>query len=173
MSYGLLEHFDSSALERSFAEAKRILKPGGMIVGDIAHGRFSVRTVATWLNFGASAVYHTLRGQLRKVPSLRTAYFEPFYENELGQADWEDHLRALGFVEVQVLCIRPFPPLALTGRLEGIYVRLMESAIRFYRWFDRSQSWLSRRWGWTYLFSAVKPGRPDATGNSVPLAPRW
>jgi hypothetical protein len=124
------------------------------------------------LNFAASAVYHTLRGQFRKLPSLRAAYFEPFYENDLGLVDWAECLKAFGFIQVQVLCIRPFPPLALAGRLENVYIRLMERALPFYRWFDQSQSALSRRWGWTYLFCAVKPGTSASTVNAAPLAPR-
>jgi SAM-dependent methyltransferase len=157
MSYGLLEHFDRGALAGSLAETRRVLRPGGVFLGDSVHGRFSARKVATWLNFGASWIYHALRGRFRELASLPGAYFHPFYENDLGLADWRECLSSAGFVQVQVLCTRPFPPLAIAGRLERLYVSLMEKAVRFYRWFDESQSWLSRRWGWTYLFRAVKP----------------
>ena len=156
MSYGLLEHFDRGALTESLHETRRLLRPGGVFLGDIAHGAFSVRKVGTWLNFAVSAVYHALRGQFRRLPSLYAAYFRPFYENDLGLTEWEGCLKTSGFAEVVMLCTRPFPPLAITGQLERVYLLLMEKALRFYRWFDESQSCLSRRWGWTYLFRAVK-----------------
>lgn len=156
MSHGLLEHFDRDALTRSFGEAGRVLRPGGILLGDIVHGNFSVRTVATWLNFVASFGYHTMRGQFRTLPSLYTAYFHPFYENTLDLAEWQECLEAGGFVQVEMLATRPFPPLAVTGRFEKLYIDLMERMLPFYRWFDESQSWLSKRWGWAYLFRAVK-----------------
>jgi SAM-dependent methyltransferase len=157
MSYGLLEHFDRDALARSMAEAGRILRPGGVIMGDIVHGRFSARTVGNWLSFAALSLYRVLRGQWRRVRPLYGACFESLYENDLGPRDWEDCLKGSGFEDVILLSIRPFPPLAIAGRLDQLYVRFMERALRLYRWFDRSQSWLARRWGWTYLFRAVKP----------------
>ncbi|MBC7261012.1 MAG: methyltransferase domain-containing protein, partial [Chloroflexi bacterium] len=157
MSYGLLEHFDQQAISFCLQESYRVLKPGGVLVGDIVHSRFSARKVAIGLNFAASAVYHVLRGQWRRVPSLSQGYFHPFYENTLGLAEWKEYLRRNGFADVRILCIRPFPALAVTGALEKLYIRLMEAMLPFYRWFDESQSWLSRHWGWTYLFYATKP----------------
>jgi SAM-dependent methyltransferase len=158
MSYGLLEHFDEEALAESLAETRRVLRPGGMLVGDVVHGRLSARRVATWLNLSASWVYHALRGRFRELASLHHAYFHSFYENDLDLPGWQRCLERAGFAQVEVLSIRPFPPLAISGRAETLYVRLMEGMLPFYRWFDESQSWLSKRWGWTYLFRAIKPG---------------
>lgn len=156
MSYGLLEHFDERAIASCLQESYRVLNPGGVLLGDIVHSRFSARKVAIGLNFVVSAVYHFLRGQWHKVPSLYHGYFHAFYENTLGLTEWKECLQRNGFMDVQILCIRPFPPLAVTGVLEKLYIRLMETMLPFYRWFDESQSWLSKRWGWTYLFCATK-----------------
>lgn len=41
MSYGLLEHFTEPALVELLAETNRVLRPGGLHIVDIIHGRWS------------------------------------------------------------------------------------------------------------------------------------
>ncbi len=159
MSYGLLEHFDDEQAFEVIKESVRILKPGGIMLSDIIHSRFSARTVGLALSFSASFLYHVISLDFKRLRGLRSAYFHEFYENDLNDKDWYMLLQRAGLRDVDVRVCRPFPPLALGGYPEKLYVGLMERCLRFWHWFDASQSWLIRRWGWMYLTVATKPER--------------
>jgi SAM-dependent methyltransferase len=158
MSYGLLEHFDPEALRASLAETFRVLRPGGIIMGDIVPDKFSSRKVAVWLSLTASLLFHALRGRFRRMPAVYAGYADPFYENTLNMSEWEAYLAGAGFAGIHLQAIRAFPPLPIAGGVERSYVALMEKAIRFSRWFDAANTRLTRTWAWTYLFWAEKPG---------------
>lgn len=157
MSHGLLEHFDSQSLRAVMPEMVRVLRPGGLFVADISHGGFSVRKVARWLNLPVSLGYYLCRADFSKLRLLWRAHFDGFYENSLNAEQWADQLEMATLCQVQVKVMRPFPPFALTPSIGRMYVGLMERLLGFWRRFDRSQSWLTRRWGWLYLAYGTKP----------------
>jgi len=153
MSYGLLEHFDERHLSELLGEVLRVLRPGGLFISDIVPGpqRFSVRTVGLILSYVGSVVYHLAKGQGEKAKQLYAAYFQHLYENTFNDREWVQILERASLVSVTVDVCHPFPPLAVAGRLERTYVRLMKAAMPLWCWFDGRNSWLSRRWGWMYL----------------------
>jgi SAM-dependent methyltransferase len=157
MSHGLLEHFNKHLLPSVLQEATRILKPDGLFLADISHGRFSVRKVARWLNFPLSLGYYLLRVDTSKLRALLANYFAGFYENRLGTREWKRALEDAGLVNVEVQVHRPFPPFTLTPALDKKYVALMEKLLPFWNRFDESQSWVARHWGWLYLAYGIKP----------------
>lgn len=158
MSYGLLEHFDDANLDRLLADVIRVLKPGGLFVADIVPFHYNARFLGSLLNFGASALYSTMRGRVSRVRELREHYFERYFESSHSPARWRAILRARGLEDVRVQVGRPFPALAISGRLERWYTRLMRRLLPFWRWFDASPSALTEAWGWMYLASGRKPG---------------
>jgi hypothetical protein len=138
-------------------ETTRILKPGGLFLADISHGRFSGRQVAKCLSFPLSLGYYLLRADVSKLRALLSNYFTGFYENRLGTREWKKALEDAGLTEVEVQVLRPFPPFALTPNLDKNYVALMEKLLPFWHRFDKSRSWFARHWGWLYLAYGNKP----------------
>jgi len=156
MSHGLLEHFDGESLGRVMGEMVRVLRPGGLFLADISHGCFSVRKVARWLNLPVSLAYYLCRADFDRFRVRWRAHFDGFYENDLNAEQWADELELARLSDVDVRVLRPFPPLDLTASIGTIYVALMEKLMGLWHWFDRSQSWLTRRWGWLYLAHGTK-----------------
>jgi SAM-dependent methyltransferase len=158
MSYGLLEHFQEQQVVLLVEAALRALRPGGLFLADIVPGpaRFTARTVSTAVGYVGSLAWHLLRGRARQAGRLHRDYFAHYYENTLDDRDWAGILTRLGLRSVQVEVCRPFPPLALAGRAEGAYVRLMQAAMPLWLKFDGRNSWLSRHWGWMYLAHGTK-----------------
>lgn len=159
MSYGLLEHFDERQLPKLLNEVLRVLRPGGLFLADIVPGpqRFSSRTVGLILSYVGSVLYHLVTGQGKKVGQLYETYFQHFYENVLDDREWARLLEQAGLQAVVVEVCRPFPPLAVRGRLERAYIKLMQAAMPLWKRFDGKNSWLSRRWGWMYLAHGMRP----------------
>lgn len=157
MSYGLLEHFSPGTLQAVLPEITRILRPGGLFISDIAHGRFSVRTLGIFASLIGSMMAHLLSFRWQRLPGLPTAYLNHYYENNLDSAGWTRALEHSGLVNVEVRVQQPFPPLALAGPLERAYVRLLRSMEFFWNWFDYSQPRWGAHWGWLYLASGNKP----------------
>ena len=163
MSYGLLEHFGETNLPQLLDEALRLLKPGGLFLADIVPGpsRLSIRTLGIVLSFIGSVVYHLAKREKKKVNQLYSAYFEHLYENSFDDKAWTRILTQAGLHSVTVEVCRPFPPLAITGKLERVYVTLMQAAMPLWHSFDGRNTWLSRRWGWMYLAHGTQaPSRP-------------
>lgn len=157
MSYGLLEHFTPERLLVLLAETHRVLRPGGMHVVDIIHGCLSVRTFATILNFSASAILRLIQGDSTRIGSLYTAYFERLYENQLTPDAWQQLFEEAGLGQVVVQVCRPFPPLALSGPAEQLYVHFLQALLPLWRWFDSSPAPGLRWLGWMYLVYGTKP----------------
>lgn len=157
MSYGLLEHFDEVALDVLLPEVTRVLRPGGLFVADIIPSRLNARAVATCVNMGAASVFYTLRGQPGMVRNLSQQYFGHYFETSFGPDVWEGLLRRSGLNEVAVQVCRPFPQLAIWGRLEAAYTGLMRALLPLWRRFDGSSNPVARQWGWMYLASGVRP----------------
>ena len=156
MSYGLLEHFTEPVLVELLAETNRVLRPGGLHIVDIIHGRWSIRTFASLLNFAASASASAVRGQSERIPQLYRAYFENYFENTLHPADWARLFEASGLQQVVVQTCRPFPMLAVSGRIERAYVALLKSAMPLWAWFDATQLPGADTLGWMDLVYGVK-----------------
>lgn len=156
MSYGLLEHFASEAINAVLVEVIRTLRPGGLFIADIAHGRFSVRTLGILLSLTGSTIFHAITLRWRRLPNLWNAYLRAFYENKLSDREWLDALRRAGLHNVHLRICHPFPPLALSNRPERIYVWLMRCLRSLWDWFHRSQPPWARWWGWLYLVWGVK-----------------
>ena len=159
MSYGLLEHFREMELPGLLRESLRLLRPGGLFLADIVPGpsRISIRTVGIAVSFISSLIYHLARGRRDKLRQLYSAYFGHLYENTLDDKAWARILTQAGLQSVQVEVCRPFPPLAISGRLEQTYVKLMQRAMPLWRSFDGRNNWLTRRWGWMYLAHGTSP----------------
>lgn len=155
MSYGLLEHFDSGALDSVLREVVRTLEPGGLFVADIAHGRLSSRTIGAGLSLIASLIFHASSLKFSKLPIiLRNGH--DLYENDLTPRQWTSALQRVGLRQVGLRVCHPFPPLALAGRWERAYVRWMELWRPVWSWFHRMQpSWCSRL-GWLYVVWGVR-----------------
>jgi SAM-dependent methyltransferase len=159
MSHGLLEHFEPGALRHLIREVVRVLRPGGLFVADIVPKRLNARAVGNAANLAASVLYHLLTGRFRRVGELPRAYFGHYYETAFSTAEWETILREEGLTGVAVQGCRPFPPLAVGGRLERLYVRLMRSALPFWTRFDASRAGWTQSWGWMYLAWGSKAAR--------------
>lgn len=157
MSYGLLEHFTEEALTRLLAETSRVLRPGGIHIVDIIHGRQSIRTFATIVNFAASACASLLRGRVDQIPQLREAYFNHYYENTLRASEYAELFRASGLEQVQAHTCRPFPLLAVSGAAERLYLAAIKLALPLWRWFDRTDVPVVNALGWMYLVYGIKP----------------
>ena len=153
MSYGLLEHFAPNILDAVLTEVIRTLRPGGLFIADIAHGRFSVRTLGVWLSSIGSTLFHTVTLRWRQLPD---AYLEVLYENDLDERQWSAALQRAGLSDVNARILHPFPPLAMSGRMERLYVSLLKFARPMWRWFDRTQPSWGRKWGWLYLVWGIK-----------------
>lgn len=156
MSYGLLEHFTEPALVELLAETNRVLRPGGLHIVDIIHGRWSIRTFASLLNFAASASVSAVRGRSDRVPQLYRAYFENYFENTLKPADWARMFEASGLQHVIAQTCRPFPMLAISGRAERAYVALLKSVMPLWAWFDATHLPGADALGWMDLVYGVK-----------------
>lgn len=157
MSYGLLEHFDERPLRALLAGVCRTLKPGGLFVADIVPARLNARMVGNVVNFMSAALRDLLRGQAAGIGRLHRAYFGHYHETSFGPAVYQRLLREQGLEQVRVQVCRPFPLLAISGRLEAAYVRLMRTLLPLWVWFDGANSWLSKQWGWMYLASGIRP----------------
>jgi len=157
MSYGLLEHFTEETLVKLMQETNRVLRPEGLHIADIIHGRFSARTIATYLNFATSAMIHLARGEAKDIPRLYRAYFKNYYENKITPANWARLFQATGLEAVVVNICRPFPPLAASGRVERAYVQILKALLPFWRWFDRTDLPGLNACGWMYLVHGKKP----------------
>jgi SAM-dependent methyltransferase len=156
MSYGLLEHFAPEIVDVVLAEVVRTLRPGGLFIADIAHRRFSVRTLGMWLSLIGSLAYHAATLRWQRLPSMTGAYLDALYENDLDNKAWSGALQRAGLQDVQVRICHPFPPLALSGRPERAYVALMQQLLPMWRRFHRDQPAWARWWGWLYLVWGVK-----------------
>lgn len=159
MSYGLLEHFTPEQLAPLLCETNRVLRPGGLHVVDIIHGRCSVRTLASYAHFLASAGARVARGRLRGLGAVYRSYLKNYYENRLGPDDWRRLFVESGLKQVGVHTCRPFPLLALSGGAEQLYLGLLRLALPLWRWYDQTDSRPLRWLGWMYLVYGVKGGR--------------
>jgi SAM-dependent methyltransferase len=157
MSYGLLEHFDEAPLRALLREVCRTLKPGGLLIADIIPARFNARAVGNAINLAASAAWEAVRGRWDALPGLRRAYFDHYHETSFGPEVYQCLLSEQGLEDISVQVCRPFPPLAVDGKLEEMYVRGMRRLLPVWRRFDQADSWFSRRWGWMYFVSARRP----------------
>ena len=158
MSYGLLEHFNPEMVTLVIAEVMRVLRPGGLFIADIAHGRFSVRKLGVWLSLVSSLVFHAITLRWRRLRDLPRSYTAHYYENELNDQDWIQVVQNAGVRNVQLQICHPFPPLALSGRLERLYVSGLLLMRPLWEWFHRVQPAWGRSWGWLYLVWGEKPG---------------
>lgn len=156
-SWGLVEHFDEASLRVLLRDVIRVLRPGGIFIADIIPGGFNARAVGTAFNFGASALFHVVRGKAKEVPELRRRYYERYFETSFSTKKWAQILREEGLIDVQVRGCRPFPPLALGGPLEWPYAALMRALLPAWIRFDNSKNFITQRWGWMYLASGLKP----------------
>lgn len=156
MSYGLLEHFDPAVLDELLCEVVRTLRPGGLFVADIAHGRFSSRTAGLVVSMLGSWLYYglTLRG--KSLAEMRRVYFGELYENQLDEREWAVALERAGLSEVRARVLHPFPPFALQGRLERGYIHALLALRGVWQWYHRAQPRWARRWGWLYFVSGIK-----------------
>ena len=159
MSYGLLEHFAPEALDSVLVEVVRTLRPGGLFVADIAHGRFSSRQVGAWISLATSLLFHFITLRWQKLEGLPGAYLKHYYENDLDEQAWGQALKRADLSAVQVRIYHPFPPLALSGWPEKLYVALMQWAHPVWQWFDRAQPRWGRFWGWLYIADGIKAQR--------------
>ncbi len=157
MSYGLLEHFNTETLSLLMTEVLRVLRPGGLFVADIAHGRFSVRRVGNWLNLAGSLTFHLLTFRWHRLKSLPRYYTDHFFENDLNEQDWVRKVKIAGLDEVGMRICHPFPPLALSGLAERVYINALQLTRPIWDWFNHSQPSWGRHWGWLYLIWGVKP----------------
>lgn len=166
MSYGLLEHFTEEALTRLLAETSRVLRPGGIHIVDIIHGRRSIRTLATIANFAASACASVLRGRADQLPQLRSAYFNHYFENTLRASEYAALFRESGLQQVQAHTCRPFPLLAVSGAAERLYLAAIKLALPLWRWFDRTDVPVVNALGWMYLVYGIKPHTRNAQDDA-------
>lgn len=167
MSYGLLEHFGPEALDKALREISRTLRPGGMFIADIVHGRFSVRQVGVWLSLIASLLFHAATFRWQKLRMLPKAYLSHYFENDLDEHAWAQALTRAGLTGVQVRICHPYSPLALSGWSERFYVRLLTWGLPLWRWFDQTQPTWGRYWGWLYLAEGIKPA-DEVSAEAVP-----
>jgi SAM-dependent methyltransferase len=151
MSYGLLEHFDEDALRTLLPEVIRTLKPGSVFVADICPGGLNMRLVGNVFSFVASSVSHLVRGESAALRKLSRRYFDHYYTSSFAPEVWESLLRRHGLQDVRIQVCRPFPMLAIWGKAEALYVRLLRLLLPLWLRFDRSRSPVKRRWGWMYL----------------------
>jgi ubiquinone/menaquinone biosynthesis C-methylase UbiE len=156
MSYGLLEHFTPEALQLLLRETNRVLRPGGVHIVDIIHGRASVRTAGTWLNFLASSAVQLTRGNAGGIAALYRSYFQHYYENNLGPREYAQLLSLAGLSDVQVDTCRPFPQLAVQGAAERAYVALLKALMPVWQLYDERSLPLLSRLGSMYLAYGVK-----------------
>lgn len=158
MSYGLLEHFTAEALSGLLSETVRVLRPGGMFIADIVPGpeRFNARTFGLAINWIASSFAHIARGKWRDLAQVRHDYFEYYFETAFDDQTWAAILAQHSLESIRIDVCRPFPTLAISGRLERQYSQMMMKMIRFHEAFDGANTWFSRRWGWMYLASGRK-----------------
>jgi SAM-dependent methyltransferase len=159
MSFGLLEHFEIDVLHKLLDETTRILAPGGFFIADIIPGpeRMNVRTAGIAASYLGSASYRIVTGRWSQLRSLHDDYFELLFESKHDDRAWARILAHHELAEIKVNVCRPFPPLALPGKLETRYTRIMQRCLNFHERFDRANNWLTRRWGWMYLVSSRKP----------------
>jgi ubiquinone/menaquinone biosynthesis C-methylase UbiE len=157
-SWGLLEHFGDEALTQLLTEVIRVLKPNGLFLADIVPGpeRFSIRTLGLAANFSGSALAHLARGKAGKIPEVFKNYFDFAYESAFSSSEWVGILKDSKLRDVAIKVCRPFPPLALSGKLEQSYVSLMKRSLELWQKFDESDLWLTRRLGWMYFVTAIK-----------------
>jgi SAM-dependent methyltransferase len=156
MSYGLLEHFAPEVVDAVLGEVIRTLRPGGLFLADIVPGRFSVRTLGTWLSLAGSLIAHAATLRWQRLPKLPGAYLDALYENDLDARAWSSALQRCGLQDVQGRICHPFPPLALSGWPERFYVSFMRSLRPVWRWFHRTQPPWARWWGWMHLVWGTK-----------------
>ncbi len=164
MSFGLLEHFDRDTIYSSLHEVLRTLKPNGLFLADITHGRFSIRKAGLALSFVGSFLSSLLRLRLNAIPRLYAEFFHEHYENDLDYDDYVGILKAYELSSVQMQVCRPFPPLLLPSAtdtlcikiIDTLYTKVMKMFLPFWKWFDRTDNWLINRIGWMYLVSARK-----------------
>ncbi|MHB0869404.1 MAG: class I SAM-dependent methyltransferase [Chloroflexota bacterium] len=156
MSYGLLEHFEPSAVRGALLELVRTLRPGGLFVSDIAHGRFSVRTLGIYISLAGSLVSSAATMRLGRLPAIWRSYLDAYYENDMGSGEWVAALKSAGLQGASTKTCHPFPPLALAGGIERAYVSLMRQCRRSWEWFHRAQPPGIRGLGWLYLVWGVK-----------------
>jgi SAM-dependent methyltransferase len=151
MSFGLLEHFNPEALKAVLTEVIRILRPGGLFIVDVAHGRFSSRTLGIWISMFGSMMFSLLSFHLKKIREIPPSYLNHYFENDLNEKDYEAAFFDAGLRGGEIRVSHPFPPLAISGRLERIYVKLMRAAYPVWVWFYYSQPRWGRWWGWLYI----------------------
>lgn len=156
MSFGLLEHFTWEQLVPLLREIHRVLRPGGLHVVDIIHGRFSIRTIATWVNFAASAAIRCTTGRINEISALFHAYFANYYENTLDPSAYAQLFETTGLINVQVQTCRPFPMLALKGPADRFYTDMLQMMLPGWRTYDRTRMPLIDWLGWMYLAHGVK-----------------
>lgn len=156
MSYGLLEHFTPESLQLLLRETNRVLRPGGVHIVDIIHGRVSIRTVGSLLNFLASSAVQTAKGRASRIPELYRSYFQHYYENTLGPREYAQLLSLAGLRDVQVDTCRPFPQLAVQGAAEHAYVALLKALMPVWQLYDARSLPLLSSLGSMYLAYGVK-----------------
>lgn len=156
MSYGLLEHFEPALLSEVLAEIIRTLRPGGLFLADIAHGRLSMYTLGIWTSMLASMLVNLVSMRWRKLSSIPDAYLEHYYENKIDDRKWKYILQSAGLAQVEVMVCHPYPPLALSGKAEQVYTSLLSKMRPAWNWYHETQPVLFRNLGWLYLACGIK-----------------
>ncbi|MEK7208946.1 MAG: class I SAM-dependent methyltransferase [Patescibacteria group bacterium] len=124
VSIGLAEHFPATEVEKLFAEEYRLLRPGGMMISLNIPKKFSIQSLNTIMRFFKKIFGH-YQDNIRR----------DYYRNNLRAKDFAQLARKVGFNQVQITYVCPFP----------IWVPITPRTDRLITWLRKIHLWLRQQ----------------------------
>ena len=159
-SFGLLEHFEDPY--PVILEMVRVLKPEGIFLADIAHGRFSMRKIAGSIHFWTLLFYFTISFNFDRAKYAVRCICPRYYESNLGREEYVKLMKNAGLSDVRILMQRPFAVLPLPQILEQHYVKIIQKwFMPLWTWFDSQDRWISPLMHSIYFAVGRKEGEDE------------
>jgi ubiquinone/menaquinone biosynthesis C-methylase UbiE len=155
MSFGLLEHFTDPG--NALREMARVVKPGGVFIGEIITRRFSVITLGKLISLALRFPYHlALLKPAKAFWNYENLFHPGFYENTYSVEEYRAFIDGTGLKDIVIRGIMPIPPLYLPEWIVRVYLKVVKRTSWLYDAFYNGSKF-SLFWCGSWLAIAKKP----------------
>jgi ubiquinone/menaquinone biosynthesis C-methylase UbiE len=154
-SGGVLEY--SNDLNKWISEMSRILKPGGIFSASIFPKKFSIQTLAHFLNTPISFLSKIHKKNYKGAFRIRTSFPENYPIKNYKVKDYIASLEKAGIKLIKSGGANPFFRIDLPVKSENAYAKFLTKRFSpFYNYFNSKDNLFTNTFGITYEFLGIK-----------------